>query len=89
MLNRLVHVSIIYNYMLIKLASYIRSSYALEQFLDSCLLNSILNNPYLPNKPVKGEASLLKYQVPLKILENHLGIKLLPQLNPEKVCTGI
>ena len=43
----------------------------------------------IPNKPIKGEASLLKYQVPLKMLENHLGTKLLPQLNPEKVWTGI
>ena len=39
----------------------------------------------IPNKPIKGEVSLTKYQVPLKELENHLGAKLLPQLNSEKV----
>ena len=39
----------------------------------------------IPNKPIKGEASLTKYQVPLKELENHLGVKLLPQLSPERV----
>lgn len=43
----------------------------------------------IPNKPIKGETSLVKYQVPLKMLENHLGTKLLPQLNPEKVGIGI
>jgi len=39
----------------------------------------------IPNKPIRGDTSLTKYQVQLSELENHLGTKLMPQLSPEKV----
>lgn len=52
-----------------------------------CVLDNLplLGAFIIPNKPIKGETSLTKYQVPLRELEKHLGTKLIPRLTPEKV----